>query len=54
MKEGGKGGNLSDDASELKCFCNKDRTGMTVAKVGLGILVQSSRHLECDWMRCMV
>ena len=30
MKEGG---NLSEDTSELKCFHNKDRTGMTVAKV---------------------
>ena len=27
MKEGGKGGNLSEDASEVKCFCNQDRTG---------------------------
>ena len=54
MKEGGKGGNLSEDASKLKCFRNKDRTGMTVAKVGLDILVQSTRHLECDWMKCMV
>ena len=44
--------NLSEDASE--CFRNKDRTGMTVAKVGLDILVQSTRHLECDSMRCMV
>ena len=54
MKEGGKGGNLSEDASELKCFRNKDRTGMTLAKVGLDILVQSMRHLECNWMKCMV
>ena len=54
MKEGGKGGNLSEDASELKCFCNKDRTGMRLAKVGLDILVHSTRHLEYDWMRCMV
>ena len=46
MKEGGKGGNLSEDASELKCFHNKDRTGMTVAKVTLNILVQSMRQLE--------
>ena len=51
MKEGG---NLSEDASELKCFRNKDRTGMTVAKVGVDILVQSTKRLECDWMRFMV
>ena len=54
MKEGGKGGNLSEDASELKGFCNKDRTGMTVAKIRLDILVQRTRHLECDCKRCMV
>ena len=54
MKEGGKGGNLSEDASELKCFRNKDKSGMTEEKVGLDIAVQSMTHQECDWMRCMV
>ena len=52
MKEKGKGGNLNEDASKVECFCNKDRTGMTVSKVGLDILVQSTRRLECDCIRC--
>ena len=40
------------DASELKCFRNKDQNWNDTV---LDILVISTRRLECDWIiRCMV
>ena len=36
---------MSEDASELKCFRNEDRTGMTLAKVGTGIWLLSSNSI---------